>query len=185
MHHPASRHSLKRRHEGWRLDPNARPSLSERGRAAADRPEIKAAGPSARLNPLSEVSFSALRHICRSVRPPFGDFLADPPRPRSTVLWSRREIGGRRRNFQPWTTHNDGQACGDLSLQVRDHPYAGAHRPPARPTLPGTPTLTLPTRVSRPHKKHPASARAPEARLPRSWPPPPRRSRSRSLVLAF
>ena len=185
MHHPASRHSLKRRHEGWRLDPNARPSLSERGRAAADRPEIKAAGPSARLNPLSEVSFSALRQICRSGRPPFGDFLADPPRPRSTVQARRPQSGCGRPPHHPCLTQDGRLERDKIHRPGSNFVRHCAHRPPARPTLPGTPTLTLPTRVSRPHKKHPASARAPEARLPRSWPPPPRRSRSRSLVLAF
>ena len=52
-----------------------------------------------------------------------------------------------------------------------------------RQTLPGTSTLTRPGHVLCPDKKHPAAARAPEARLARSWLPWPRRSRptSRSL----
>ena len=52
-----------------------------------------------------------------------------------------------------------------------------------RQTLPGASTLTRPGHVLCPDKKHPASARALEPRLPRSWLPWPRRSRpiSRSL----
>ena len=52
-----------------------------------------------------------------------------------------------------------------------------------RQTLPGASTLTRPGHVLCPNKKHPASARALEARLPRSWLPWPRRSRSRSRSL--
>ena len=52
-----------------------------------------------------------------------------------------------------------------------------------RQTLPGTSTLTRPGNVLCPHKKHPASARALEPRLPRFWLPWPRRSRPRSRSL--
>tara|TARA_B110000046_G_C12762934_1_gene301678 strand:- start:83 stop:478 length:396 start_codon:yes stop_codon:yes gene_type:complete len=52
-----------------------------------------------------------------------------------------------------------------------------------RRTLPGASFLTRPGHVLCPDKKHPASARALEPRLPRSWLPWPRRFRpiSRSL----
>ena len=50
-------------------------------------------------------------------------------------------------------------------------------------TLPGTSSLTRPGNVLCPHKKHPASARALEPRLPRFWLPWPRRSRPRSRSL--
>ena len=52
-----------------------------------------------------------------------------------------------------------------------------------RQTLPGTPSLARSGHVLCPDKKHPASARALEPRLPRSWLPWPRRSRPRSRSL--
>ena len=52
-----------------------------------------------------------------------------------------------------------------------------------RRTLPGTCSLTRPGNVLCPDKKPPASARALEPRLPRSWLPWPRRSRPRSRSL--
>ena len=54
---------------------------------------------------------------------------------------------------------------------------------PARQTLPGPSTLTRPGHVLCPDKKHPALARALEARLPRSWLPWPRLSRPRPRSL--
>ena len=52
-----------------------------------------------------------------------------------------------------------------------------------RQTLPGASPLTRPGHILCPHKQHPASARALEARLPRSWLPWLRRSRPRSRSL--
>ena len=45
----------------------------------ADRPEIKTAGRYARLNLLSEVSLTTLRHVCRSGRPLFATFWPSRP----------------------------------------------------------------------------------------------------------
>ena len=52
-----------------------------------------------------------------------------------------------------------------------------------RQTLPGTSSLTRSGHVLSPDKKHPASARSLEPRLPRCWLPWPRRSRPRSRSL--
>ena len=54
-----------------------------------------------------------------------------------------------------------------------------------RQTLPGTSSLTRSGHVLSPDKKHPASARSLEPRLPRCWLPWPRRSRPRSRSLPY
>ena len=140
-------------HEGWRLAPNVRPSLSERGRAAADRPEIQAAGRSARLNPLSEVSLSVLIHDCRSGEQLFGDFLAKPPGPRSIVRARVPQIGCRKPPHAPGLTQDGWQERGEFDATGSNLFAIGAHRPSARQTLPGTPSLTRAGHVFCPGKK--------------------------------
>ena len=163
--------------------PNVRPSLTASGHAATNARELKALASNSRARAPCRRSWRLRGRIL-----PASGQADDGNEWCPGGCWRDCTI---KSTANPTMSTTEMDVCQQLSMaivrwifcaQVLDS-AAMAYLLLACPTQPGTSTLTRPSNVLWPDKKHPASARALEPRLPRSWLPWPRRFRpiSRSL----